>query len=125
MPNNILKYWRQGAIHGHSPLSPFYLKRTSLCTFPFSFNYLLYSQSMTILLLSLILQIILHMILCANTHITKLLINGFGVIFWITERKLVNLQIICILTSFLVDSGKITLKRIFFYKNLLSSITSI
>jgi len=39
------------------------------------------------------------MILCANTHITKLLTNGFGIIFWIKARKLANLQLFCTLTS--------------------------
>ena len=82
-------------------------------TLPFSFHYLLYSQSMTIVLLYLTLQIILHMILCANTHITKLLINCFGGIFRIIARKLANLQLFCILTSFLLEFRKITLKSIF------------
>ena len=85
----------------------------NLCTLPFSFHYLLYSQSMTIVLLYLILQIILHMILCANTHITKLLINCFWGIFRIIARKLANLQLFSILTSFLLEFRKITLKSIF------------
>lgn len=91
----------------------FLLKRINLCTLPFSFHYLLYSQSMTIVLLYLILQIILHMILCANTHITKLLINCFRGIFRIIARKLANLQLFSILTSFLLEFRKITLKSIF------------
>ena len=74
---------------------------------------LLYSQSMTIHLLYLISQIISHMTLCANTYITKLRINGYGVIFRIIARKLANLQLFCILTSFLLEFRKITLKSIF------------
>ena len=91
----------------------FLLKRINLCTLPFSFHYLLYSQSMTIVLLYLILQIILRMILCANTHITKFLINCFGGIFRIIARKLANLQLFSILTSFLLEFREITLKSIF------------
>ena len=78
----------------------FYWKRTNLCILTFSLNILLYWQSILILLLYLILQIKINMILCTNTHITKLLTNNFGVIFLDYSKKTRQFAIILHFSEF-------------------------